>query len=241
MRKIAAGLVAGAAVAAVGVPTAFSADMAVNAPPPMAPSSSWTGFYVGLEGGGVLGSSNQIDGGPLGFGPTTHGYDISGGLFGGTLGYNFQSGPWVYGPEGDFSWTNAQGQAHEIAPFTTSSVVGTSQNWLGTARARLGWTLSNDLLIYATGGLAVSSVEATIATVSSSNFSETHTRWGGTVGGGAEAMLAPGWSVKAEYLYVDLQNKSYFNPPPGPSFNIRTNVPVDDHIFRLGIDYHFGS
>jgi outer membrane immunogenic protein len=229
MRNIAVGFALGAAIA-VGTQSAVAA-----------PPSGWPGFYLGVEGGGTFGSSNQIDGGPLGSGETTHGYDISGGLFGGTIGYNFQAGPWVYGLEGDFSWTNAQGQANEIPPVTTSSVVATSENWLSTARARLGWAISNDVLIYASGGFAVASVEATVTTVASGNPSETQTRWGGAVGGGVEAMLAPGWSVKAEYLYIDLQGAEYFNPPPGPSFNVRTDVPVDQHVFRLGIAYHFGS
>jgi outer membrane immunogenic protein len=231
MRRIAVGMAVALAALTIGGQNAQSADAA----------GGWDGLYAGIAGGGTFGSSNQIDAGPDGSGETTHGYDISGGLFGGTVGYNLQTGPWVYGLEGDFSWTNAQGQAHEIPPFTTSSVVGTSENWLGTARARFGWAVANQVLIYATGGFAVASVAATVATVSSGNPSETQTRWGGTVGGGVEAMLAPRWSVKAEYLYVDLQGAEYFNPPPGPSFNIRSNVPVDQHLFRLGIAYHFGA
>src|SRR5580658_312648 len=204
-----------------------------DAPPPAGPPSSWSGPYIGLAGGGAWGSSNQIDAGPLGSGPTTHGYGISGGLFGETAGYNFQFGPWVFGPDGDFSWINARGHANEIPPFTTSTVVGTEEDWLGTVRGRFGWTPSDPVLIYATAGIAIADIKASIDAVNSPGFTQARTRWGGTVGAGVEAMLARSWSVKAEYLYVQFTGAGYFSPPPAPGFNARSNVPVDNDIFRV--------
>jgi outer membrane immunogenic protein len=61
--------------------------------PPATLAYNWSGFYLGVEGGGAVGRSNQIAGGPLGFGSLTSTYDISGGIVGGTAGYNVQSGP----------------------------------------------------------------------------------------------------------------------------------------------------
>lgn len=222
----------GTSIAQAPVATAAPLD---NASPP----ANWSGPYVGLAGGGALGNSNQIDAGPFGYGATTHGYGIDGGIFGGTAGYNFQTGPWVYGLDGDFSWINARGQAHEIAPFTTSTVEGTDEDWLGTARVRFGWTASNRVLLYATGGFAVASVKATVEPFNARGLAQTETRWGGTVGAGVETMLDQNWSVKAEYLHVDMVRASYFDPSRGPTFNIRGNVPVDNDIFRLGLNYHF--
>ena len=201
----------------------------------------WAGFYLGAEAGGAFGNSNQIDAGPAGFGPTTHGYKISGALAGGTVGYNLQSGPWVYGLEGDLSWVDVQGKANEIAPFATTSVVATKEHWLGTGRARLGWTTPDNVLLYTTGGFAVASVEATDSVVGPAPvfMTQTNTRWGWTAGAGGEAMLGRGWSAKVEYLYVSLQSSSYFPAPP-PGINIRSDVPVDEHVFRFGVNYHFG-
>jgi outer membrane immunogenic protein len=207
---------------------------------PVAMPSSWTGFYLGAQAGGAFGNSNQINAGPLGFGPTTHGYKIAGALAGGTAGYNLQSGPWVYGLEGDFSWADLQGQANNVPPFVPTTVVATQEHWLGTGRGRLGWTTPTNAMIYVTGGFAVASVEATISAVGFPVLSQTNTRWGGTVGGGAEVMLARGWSAKAEYLYVTLQSSSYFPSPP-PTFNTRSDVPVDEHMFRFGLNYHFAN
>src|ERR1700684_171986 len=111
------GFFMGVAISAALAQAAFAADLNVYkaAPAPVAPPAPWAGFYVGLEGGGAFGSSNHVGGGPNDFGDTTIGYKITGGLFGGTVGYNFRSGPWVYGLEGDFSWMNVDGSAHESA------------------------------------------------------------------------------------------------------------------------------
>jgi outer membrane immunogenic protein len=95
------------------------------------------------------------------------------------------------------------------------------------------------VLLYATGGFAVADVEAIVTPVGAS-FAQTNTRWGWTAGLGGEAMLGRGWSAKAEYLYVNLQSSSYFSPPPGPGLNVRSDVPVDEHLFRFGLNYHFG-
>jgi outer membrane immunogenic protein len=240
MKNFSFGLYASLVIGIGLAQTSAAADAPVgDAPPPAGPPSSWSGPYIGLAGGGAWGSSNQIDAGPLGSGPTTHGYGISGGLFGETAGYNFQFGPWVFGPDGDFSWINARGHANEIPPFTTSTVVGTEEDWLGTVRGRFGWTPSDPVLIYATAGIAVADIKASIDAVNSPGFTQARTRWGGTVGAGVEAMLARSWSVKAEYLYVQFVSAGYFSPPPGPGFNTRSNVPVDNDIFRVGINYHF--
>jgi outer membrane immunogenic protein len=216
---------------------------AVKAPPPVvaAPAYNWSGWYAGVEGGGGFGSSNQIAGGPLGFGPITAGYRLSGWLAGGTVGYNYQSGAWVFGLEGDMSWAKIRGSGNEVSPFTPTVINQTNENWLDTARGRIGYSSQDGWLIYATGGVAVAGVQAaTVAPPGLASLSETQTRWGGVVGGGAEVMIAPAWSVKAEYLYTSMQSKIYFAAPPA-GVNTRSNVPVEESIVRVGINYHFST
>ncbi len=140
----------------------------------------------------------------------------------------------------DLAWADLRGQANEIAPFVTTSVVATHEHWLATGRARAGWTTPQNVLLYATGGFAVAGVEAIIMPLGAS-FTETNTRWGWTAGLGGDAMLARGWSAKAEYLYVNLQRSSYFTPPPAAGINTRGDVPVDQHLVRFGLNYHFGA
>src|ERR1700690_4329971 len=97
-----------AAVAVVGFASvASAADLPVKAPPMVAPvvAYNWTGFYVGIEGGGAWGSSTH-DFNPLG---THSSFNVSGGLFGGTAGYNYQMGNFLAGIEGDLSWASSNG------------------------------------------------------------------------------------------------------------------------------------
>src|SRR5262249_50375675 len=111
------------------------------------------------------------------------------------------------------------------------------EHWLGTARGRLGWTTPQNVLLYATAGVAVAGVEAIVMQAAGTS-AQTNTRWGWTAGAGGEAMLGRGWSAKAEYLYASLQSSSYF-PAPRPGLNTRSDVPVDEHLVRFGLNYHF--
>jgi outer membrane immunogenic protein len=200
----------------------------------MAPS--WVGLYYGIEGGGAIGDTNQIADGPLGFGPVTSGYEAVGGLIGGTVGYNWEADNWVLGLEGDMSWANIKGSAHNTPPFTPGGTDGTQENWLATGRGRFGWIFLNNTMLYVSGGAAAASVEAIITPAAAAVRTDTETRWGGAIGGGVEARLTPNWSLKAEYLYVKFQSQKYFAVPP-PGTNTRSDVPLDNKVIRFGINY----
>jgi outer membrane immunogenic protein len=225
---------------------ASAADLPTKAPVYKAPlfaAYNWSGFYLGIEGGAAWGRS-QVISADSSFNPglpITNPFDISGGLFGGTIGYNWQVSNWVFSAEGDISWISKKGTANDISPFTTTWTNTTNERWLGTGRLRVGFTPVDRWLVYATGGFAVASVESTVTTVSSLVYSETQTRWGWTVGGGVEAALNQNWSVKLEYLFVDLQNKTYFSPDiatPDGTLLTRT-VTLNDNIVRAGVNYKF--
>ena len=223
--------------------TASAADMAVKARPMAAPVPySWTGCFVGVAGGGAWGRSRHISGDAATFGfDITNNYDISGGIIGVEYGCNWQTGRWVLGTESDFSWTNIRGGANNIGPFfNTASISNTRQEWLSTSRVRAGFLATDQLLLYVTGGLAAARVEALVdaTAIAGGIVSDSRTRWGWTAGAGAEYAFGNGWSVKADYLYVRLENKEYFNPPPA-GFAIRGNVPVEEHIGRIGVNYKF--
>ncbi len=229
-------LIVGMFAALAGTPS-FAADMAIKAPTLAQPSPwTWSGFYVGIEGGGAFGNTNQIAAGPLGFGPITPGYKVKGGLAGETVGYNWQIQNWVVGVESDLSWANVRGFTHESSPPFGGGIVQTNEDWLATGRARLGLTIANNVLVFATGGIAAAAVEANILPLAAAERTETHVRWGGTFGGGIESKITAKWSVKAEYLYANFASQSYYdNPPPGT--NTRSNVPIDNNIFRVGLNY----
>ncbi len=199
-------------------------EMPVKAPVyAPAPPFSWTGFYVGINGGGAWGRSDFDFAGAR-----TGGFDVSGGLVGGTIGYNYQTGPFVLGIEGDINWTSIRG--------STPCLVGafsceTKNDWLGTARGRIGYAFDR-FMPYVTGGLAVGNIKADIPGLGSG--SDTKAGW--TVGGGLEYALYGNWTVKAEYLRVDLGT---FDCGLACGVVTPTNVKFDTNIVRAGVNFRF--
>ena len=121
-------------------------------------------------------------------------------MVGGTAGYNWQAlgSPWVFGLEGDIDWTNIKGTFANAACPTGCE---TKNNWLGTARGRVGYAWDR-VMPYVTGGLAVGDIKANQAGFA--GVSDTNAGW--TAGAGIEAALAGNWTAKLEYLHVDLGN-----------------------------------
>ena len=199
---------------------------------PVAPVTNWTGSYIGLSGGGAWGSSvvhNDLTGIDQ-----TPSFNLRGGIVGYTTGYNLQNGNIVYGYESDTSITSKRGSAFDFPP-TGAFSNEVKEPWLSTYRGRLGY-IQNSWLFYATGGAALAGVDVS-NTGPPGQLSERHWHWGWTVGGGVEMRLTPDWTAKVEYLYVGLQDKSYFNPAPSAAFASNQRVSLDDHIVRFGVNY----
>jgi outer membrane immunogenic protein len=224
-----------ALVLASGAPTPTrAADLSIapiyKAPP--APVTNWTGSYVGVSGGGAWGSAvvrNELTGGDQ-----TPRIDLGGGLIGITSGFNIQNGSLLLGYEGDTSITSKQGSAFEFPPNAAFSNE-VKERWLSTFRGRVGYARDN-WLFYATGGAALANVENNI-TGPTGQISDNRWHWGWTAGGGVEVKLNKDWSAKLEYLYVGLQDKSYFNPAPSAGFPSNQRLNLDDHIVRFGVNY----
>jgi outer membrane immunogenic protein len=208
-----------AAILALGIVSANAADiqqrMPAKAPIYVAPAYNWTGPYIGINGGGGFSGRSDVSGTfPSGS------FDTSGGLVGGTLGYNWQSGLLVYGLEGDIDWSNIKGSAP--CGLTTCE---TRNRWLSTVRGRLGYNAGR-FMPYLTGGLAVGNVRTSIAGIGTGSSTEA----GWTLGGGVEAALVGNWTAKVEYLYVDLGRGG---DVAGSDSKFRTN------IVRAGLNYRF--
>ena len=230
----------------LGTTAAVAADLSVpvKAMPPVQ-IYDWSGFYFGVSGGGSLGFSDHIDR-ATGVSDAS-GYNVKGGLIGGTLGYNWQVSSFVIGFEGDASWAGERGSIEDLGPNGLGFVDGngrplfasiTNETWLATARGRFGYAVNN-LLFYGTGGYAAAGVGAEVRDNNSGAIlaSMSSTRSGWTAGGGLEWGFAPNWSAKAEWLYMKF-NSVAFNTvaAEGP----RT-VPFDDNVVRFGVNYRFGG
>jgi len=192
------------------------------------PAFSWTGFYVGLNGGygwGSLGNvGNNTFGKPSGF------------TLGGTVGYNYQVNQFVMGVEGDLNWTNIDSTARTIIPGAppTTSINTAGVNWMGTLRARVGFSLDR-ALIFATGGYAGASLDMkynNLALVAAG--SDTGWRNGWAVGGGIEYAFSRNISAKTEYLYTSFGSKDAFVATP---YVTRGELTVS--LVRAGVNYRF--
>jgi outer membrane immunogenic protein len=268
MKSILLGALALVTAAAAG--PAFAADLPVKVMAPPAPVYNWTGGYIGGNVGmgwapsGITGYS----GGP-GTAAFFAGNEFptslatgAGGLSGGAqIGYNWQVSPiWLVGLEADIQAADFKGSASlsptpvGFVPFTTS--VEQHSHWFGTVRGRVGLLVGPNVLWYGTGGFAYGQTEASQSTIATgftlatcpATFtcavgSATSTRYGWTAGTGVEIMASSNWTVKAEYLYVDLgvQSLAATTPVFTPPVTFTSTNPWREHLIRVGVNYKFGA
>jgi outer membrane immunogenic protein len=286
MKKI---LLASTALAMLaGIGAASAADLPTRKGPPVAPiyvppAFTWTGFYVGLNAGYIWQNSNKNNTLPLGatavggFIPSSGGNN-GGFIGGGQVGYNYQFTPgqgFVLGAEADIQYADVGKKSNNLGSYTFASTPGTvftpttssggsSGNYFGTVRARVGYAFDR-FLIYATGGLAYGDVgrrnnggavtaftapgavnpfSGTIAPAGGTTTflgatSNSSTRAGWTIGGGLEYAVWQNWTVKAEYLYYNLGNGKN-NNIVSPFFTGTTSKRNQDgNIVRVGVNYKF--
>jgi outer membrane immunogenic protein len=220
-------LLAAVGVAALTAGSALAADMPSGfspRAPAYVPFFTWNGFYVGLNAGYGFGQSGWTDTVTQ---VSTGNFDVSGALVGGTAGYNFQFGGWVFGIEADVGWSNIKGS-------TATNCLGTCQtsnDWLGTARGRVGYAFDR-FLPYFTGGAAFGGIKTSVTGVG--NFSDTGVGWTG--GAGLEYAFADRWTAKIEYLYVDLGKTTCNTTCSGGN---PFDVTFTANIVRGGVNYRF--
>jgi outer membrane immunogenic protein len=231
------------------------------------PFVSWTGFYVGANAGWI-GSDYSINNGgsdtgtgglgaalAIGAIPSTIKATQSGFLGGGQIGYNWQVYNWILGVETDFDGASAKSSVTAAFPGTAAfapitTVYNSEIDSLGTLRARLGFLWPASVLWYATAGLAYGQTKFGTAAVcpafappcsseGSTALQSSKTAVGWTAGTGVEWQFTPAWSVKAEYLYVDLGNQTntiVYSYGANTSSLIST-VSQTENIVRFGVNY----
>ena len=242
MKRLFIGSVALMALAAGPV---VAADMPVRAPvykaTPAVAFYNWTGPYVG---------------GHIGYGWATarftdvecycitddsipgyrFSFDYDGWIGGAQLGYNGQTGSWVYGVELDFSFSGMRTSFH--TPFfgaTSDQSYSSEIKWFGTGRARLGYAFDR-VLPYVTGGFAFADVDNRFNDPPRVSV-DSGVKWGWTAGGGVEVAIDRAWTIRGEYLYVQLPTVAA-NVPCGS-----TECPFDwgnhFHVGRVALNYKF--
>jgi outer membrane immunogenic protein len=227
--------------------SAFAADLPpgppVKAPavyvPPVVPVYNWAGVYLGINGGWGWGSAKYTI--PLTgiFPPVSGTVNDNGGVVGGTLGVNFQTGAFVFGAEGDWDYSGINTGTTQ----TICNVTGTCQtgnNWLATLRGRAGYA-ADRVLFYGTAGGAFANIQTTFNGVQT-----THDQAGWTAGAGIEWAFADNWTAKVEYLYVDLGSTN-FNCTTGACTTatggppIAGTVSLTENLIRAGVNFKFNG
>jgi outer membrane immunogenic protein len=203
------GLLATTAILSSALGWALSASAAgaadfYKAPPPVPYGYSWMGPYVGANLGYEWGQVSNSGAKPSG---------IAGGFQG---GYNWQFGQFVLGAETDLQLSDSN---DVFANYKFSNP------WFGTLRGRGGLALNN-ILFYGTLGLAYGRGHVDIGSLGEDNM---HVGWAG--GGGLEVGLTQNWSVRAEYLYIDLSSEGYVLTG--------TNNGLQSNLVRFGVNYRF--
>ena len=232
-----------------------------------APSSTWTGVYLGASGGqgrGTPASRIEWNDTALADGPhppavpADYAKRVDGMFGGGQLGWNSQRGRVVSGVEADLSFAQIEGDISIRAPLSPPFITGYGYEErlelkrVGTARGRLGITPASRWLLFVTGGLAYGEAQAdtnlrffSLNGVQSVQYpgSATESRMGWTIGGGTEVALGAAWSAKADYLHVDLgtMNVRGIRDPAFPAIFTVSEQAVKGALFRFGLNYRFGA
>jgi outer membrane immunogenic protein len=239
-----AAMLAGVALFAFGATTVstLAADLPARMPAPapvMAPPPySWSGFYIGGHVGWGTARKDWFQTAAVAFNTNTASYDADGFLGGGQVGFNWQTGAFVFGVEVDASWTDFSGNSTQTLTPTWRSF--TDFNWIGTATGRVGYAWDR-VLLYAKGGFAWADEDhsQSFNGTNVSTISNTHTGW--VAGAGIEVALWDNWTGKAEYNYINLgrENLLFTNAPPAPGVRATDNWDIEQqiHVVKFGLNY----
>jgi outer membrane immunogenic protein len=242
-------------ILAGGAGTASAADLSARtytkAPVFVAPLYDWSGFYLGVNGGG--GSSHDCwsitsVAGTAVAPPVSEGcHSATGGLVGGQVGYRWKSASWVFGIEGQGDWADLKGSNASLTaviPYTNQTKVDAIG--LLTGQLGYGW---NSALVYVKGGAAVTDntfsssfpVGNVFAPAGVPFNAASSTRWGGTVGTGVEFGFAPNWSVAAEYNHLFMGHPTVTFAPTATAVGRTDTIGQDIDMGTVRLNYRFGG
>ena len=233
-------ILAAVALAVGAAAPAVAADLPARAPatytkaPAMVQAAyDWSGFYIGINGGGATSRFDwNADGG---FGDEGS-HNATGGTVGGQFGYRWQMQSWVFGLEAQGNWADFKGSnlSNVFANTTNQSKVDS----FGLFTGQIGYAYDR-ALFYVKGGAAVTDNKYTSITTGIGGGVDTanETRWGAAVGAGIEYAFAPGWSVGFEYDHLFMGNQDVVS---NAGF-IADHIKEDVDLFTARVNYKFGA
>jgi outer membrane immunogenic protein len=222
--------------------------MPTKAPPMVSPAYDWSGFYVGINGGGGWNrncwSNTSFFGAPVSPSAAEGCGSGSGGTVGGQIGYRWQAASWVFGVEAQGNWANISGSNTSLVFPNISNQSNVDSFGLFTGQVGYAW---NNVLLYVKGGAAVTGNQySSWSNITGNELSTANdTRWGGTVGVGLEYGFAPNWSVAVEYdhLFMGTDNNAFTGVAPANlGINTRNeDISQDIDLVTARINYRFGG
>jgi len=224
-----------AALLLIASSSAFAADMPVKAAPALTPAYNWTGFYIGANIGGAWANGDLTDN----FSGVTFTNTNAGVIGGGQIGYNWQVSPqFVLGVEGMFDGTSISNSGDTLTIFNGDVLQGSvKSDWIATVAARFGYA-ANNLLFYGKAGGGWVQTSATVTDLTTGfSLSGSHTNSGWLVGAGAEYGLTPNWTMKLEYDFLGLGDRTtdasiLFT---GDTVTLKRQI----NMFMVGMNYKF--
>ena len=247
-------LVLAASILAASTASAFAADLAARpytkVPPVVAALYDWSGFYIGINGGGAWSNKcwdrTSVVAGVVLVPAVVEGcHDATGGTVGGQIGYRWQAASWVFGVEAQGNWADLSGNNN---PLLFPGITNRSRiDAIGLFTGQVGYAWNNVLVYVKGGGAVVSDRYRSFDVASGLEFDRANeTRWGGTVGAGVEFGFAPNWTVGFEYDHIFLGNRTIgftgsgnFAPLGVATRSDRISQDVDIGLVR--VNYRWGG
>jgi outer membrane immunogenic protein len=251
-----------AGLLALCISSAFAADLPMKAPPAPLPVWTWTGFYVGVNGGAGWGTTETTltSISAPGLGAVAANFPVaqnsrSGFLGGGQIGYNYQSGWAVFGVQADIDGLDVKGTTPCIVVLSCTS----KSDWLATVSGRIGGVIADKTLVYVKGGAAwlnttqslnvpslggIGGIGGLGGVAGLGSASAESTALGGLLGMGVEYAFSPNWSAFIEYDYVEFQKTNVSLPltalaGAGTAVNANLSVLNKLSIAKVGVNYKF--
>lgn len=246
-----------AALLATAFVPAMAADIRspAKAPAAVAAPMNWTGFYIGINGGGGMANADFLD--PDCNMCANTKFQTGFGTVGGQVGYNWQWRAMVIGLEYDFNWTSAKDtKEFNDGFFSFAGLANFKFDYFASARARMGLAFDN-ALVYVTAGPAWGHFDSSVVLgirdpVSPTvNQLSTDKAWhmGLAAGVGVEYMLTNNWTLRGEYLFLNFKDvERPVTQVIGSGFTCGNTLKQDcvmnytysAHVARLGVNYKFG-
>jgi outer membrane immunogenic protein len=248
---VGAGLLSIAGFAGAASAADLPARTYTKAPAMVAAVYDWSGFYLGLNGGGASGHEcltiTSVAGTALSPTPSEGCHAATGGLAGGQIGYRWQASNWVFGVEAQGDWADLKGSNSSLTaliPYINQTKI----DGIGLFTGQVGYAWNN-ILLYVKGGAAVTDnkyssffpVGNIFAAAGVPFNTASDTRWGGTVGTGIEIGFASNWSVAFEYDHLFMGNPNVIFPASAIAVTRSDNIRQDVDMGTVRVNYRFGG